>query len=242
MNLKSGKRIFRELSRKKFQPEHVAEVGVYLPDASNVYDYILQNVRCTLVEPDPQCVSRIRERFAGRNNVTLHPVAIDDRKGELELAQRGASTFAAKLSVSPTVVNDEYRLSRDDIFTVTAVTFDEIDDGTIDLLSVDIEGGEWFVIKHLVSRPTVISLETHGARYLNPYLAQIREWMRSEGYRTWYKDRADTVFIKDGALSVGLWDRLRLAWMETYLPAWRFRKNVKRALLGRKAKRNDPAR
>jgi len=38
------------------------------------------------------------------------------------------------------------------------------------------------VLKHLVSRPKVISIETHGKYYLNPFLTEITQWMEREGY------------------------------------------------------------
>ena len=43
----------------------------------------------------------------------------------------------------------------------------------IDLLSVDTEGCEWFVLQTLRSRPAVISIETHGGLYLNPHRDEI---------------------------------------------------------------------
>lgn len=205
-----GNSLFRKLKQKGYSPEHVAEVGVYLPETSNVYDFILAGVRCTLVEADPDSSAAIGAHFAGRHNVSLHRMAVYDKGGSLELIRCGASTYAAAIENSPAVVNDRYRLQDADRFVVDAVTFDVIDDGSIDLLSVDIEGGEWFVIKHMVSRPAVISLETHGPRYKNPYMAEIEAWMRSNGYALWYKEKSDSVYLRIGALEVTFFDRIRL--------------------------------
>lgn len=93
-------------------------------------------------------------------------------------------------------MNDNYVSDSENKINVEAKTFDEIDDGTIDLLSVDIEGGEWFVIKHLKSKPGVISIETHWKNYSNPYLKEIYGWMNKHGYKVWYVDKSDTVFFK----------------------------------------------
>ncbi len=101
------------------------------------------------------------------NNIII-PVVVFDKAGTVELVQREASTFLKYLKSSPAIINDECIIENQDTFKVKAVTFDEIDDGTIDLLSIDIEGGEWFVIKHMKSKPKVISIETHGAMYTNP--------------------------------------------------------------------------
>ncbi len=81
---------------------------------------------------------------------------------------------------SPAQVNDDYQIRKEDRFQVGCVRFDEIDDGSIDLLSVDTEGSEWYVLKYLKSRPLVISVETHGKSYLNPFFGEISAWMEGE--------------------------------------------------------------
>jgi FkbM family methyltransferase len=182
---------------------HAAEVGVYLPETSNVLGFAAAGVRTTLVEADPQTVEKIEAHFRGRHHVTVINRAVADRVGPLTLYRAGSSTFAGDLPSSPARENDLYVPDPDDSFTVEAVTFDRLDDGTIDLLSVDVEGGEWFVLKHLVSRPRVISVETHGKRYLNPYLAEISRWMKANGYRIWYRGRSDTVYLRAGILPEG---------------------------------------
>src|SRR5512133_2367754 len=184
---------------------HVAEVGVWIPEASNVLGYIEEGIRTALVEPDPDCVARIRERFDGLPNVQVHPVAIFTERTRLSLYHAESSTFAAVLPSSPALVNDRYQRTDDKKFDVDAVPFSDVDDGTIDLLSVDTEGCEWFVLQTLRSRPTVISLETHGRRYRNPYLAEIESWMKREGYRVWYRDRSDTVYVREGVVRHPRW-------------------------------------
>ncbi|MFC1476165.1 FkbM family methyltransferase [Candidatus Zixiibacteriota bacterium] len=225
-----AKTIYQKLTRKGFKPQHVAEIGVYFPETSNVYDYIRAGIKCTLVEPNPESVEKIKQHFAGQDNVTLHPVAIYDRKGQVELVRRAASTFVGELATSPAIVNDDYRLDDGDKFTVKACTFDEIDDGTIDLLCVDVEGSEWFVIKHMISRPAVISLETHGSAYVNPYLDEILNWMSINDYLIWYKDQSDTVFVKDEVITITWPDVFHLIRMNGFI----FWKRIKRKLKKRR--------
>ena len=62
------KTLYRKLTQKGFRPAHAAEVGVWRPDTSNLHDYVLQGTRCTLVEPDPDSIRLIRERFASNSN------------------------------------------------------------------------------------------------------------------------------------------------------------------------------
>jgi FkbM family methyltransferase len=193
---------------------HVAEVGVYHPETSNIHDFIQDGIRATLVEPEPNSVALIRSYFANRNNVQLHACAVCDFDGEVELYFRGSSTFVASLDTSPAMVNDQFRKEEQEAFRVPCVRFNAIDDGTIDLLSVDIEGGEWFVLKHMKSRPKILSIETHGGAYKNPYFREIHRWMSEHGYRLWYRDGSDSVFVKRGEISVTPGDRLRVVIMD----------------------------
>lgn len=210
------------LVEKQFIPANAAEVGVYHPETSNIYQYILANIPCTLVEPDPKSVQLINEYFPDRKNITLEQVAVCDYSGTIDLIQRGASTFASNLPRSPSMVNDEYALNDSDRFSVKAVTFDALDKGDIDLLSIDIEGGEWFVLKHMQSRPRIISVETHGAAYVNPFITDIRQWMKHNQYELWYKDKADSVYVHRRAFRPTFPERLKLKLYDVYLLGRRF--------------------
>ena len=197
------------------------------PELSNIYDYIVAGTRCTLVEPEPDSIKRIQKLCKQYKNITLYPVAAYDFNGELELSQRHESTYVSEIKNSPAVVNDGYVPVPEDRFTARAVTFDAVDDGTIDLLSIDVEGSEWFVIKHMTSRPSVISVETHGKRYTNPHLEKIRTRMADEGYALWYKDKTDSVFVKKGSIAVSLLDRLHLLVTDLYLKIRMLRKGMR---------------
>lgn len=223
--------LYRRVSNTEFRPCHVVEVGVHRPESCSVYDYIAQGVRCTLVEPDPEGVAAIRARFASYPNVTLHPVGVYHSRGRVDLARRGASSFIAEMKVTPAIVNDRYRLDHRDTVVVDVRTFDELDDGTIDLLAIDAEGCEWYVLKHMVSRPTVLSIETHGSRYRNPFLREISQWIEANGYVLWYRSTSDSVFVKQGTIPVTRRDRLEHAIMGAYLGYRRSAKRVKHAFL-----------
>ena len=235
MTIARNDTLYFRVSAKGLRPRHVAEVGVHEPESSNVYRFIQDGVRTTLVEPEPEAVEHITKHFEGRDNVSLHECAMCDHQGELSLFKNGPSTFAGDLSESPALVNDGYVPDPADSVTVAASTFDTIDDGQIEVLSIDTEGSEWHVIKHLVSRPAVISVETHGGAYRNPFLSDIEAWMDNEGYRTWYKGKTDTVYVRNGSLNVSLFEKLQLAVMEVRLRTRRARKRLK------KRKRSRPA-
>jgi FkbM family methyltransferase len=230
MNFESQKKIYRKLSKKGFMPKHVAEVGVYHPETSNIYDYIIKGIKTTLVEPDPQSIELIKQHFSGMDNVTLYPYAVFDRNGEISLIQRNASTFIGELDIAPAIVNDNYQVDAKDSITVTAKKFSELDSGDIDLISIDIEGSEWFVISDMVSRPQVISIETHGAIYVNPYFNKIQQWMRDNGYKLWYQDKSDSIYVNDSVIQLNALDKLLFILYKVYLNIRRQKKILKSKL------------
>ncbi|HQT91915.1 MAG TPA: FkbM family methyltransferase [Candidatus Kryptobacter bacterium] len=205
--MRRTKRIYRKCLSRQIETKHACEVGVYLPQTSNIIDFIHDGVRSTLVEPDPRSLRAIQEYFGETKNITVFSVAVFDHDGTVELVQRNASTFVSSLPSSPAVVNDRYEVAEGDKFSVECRTFDKIDDGTIDLLSVDIEGSEWYVIKHMRSRPKVVSLETHGKKYVNPFIDEINRWMAGNGYSIWYKDNTDTVFARGDTVMISFLER-----------------------------------
>jgi FkbM family methyltransferase len=225
----TSSQLYLALQRKGFNPNHVAEVGVWQPGTSNIRDYILAGIRTTLVEPDPESIELIRKQFP-TENLTLHEVAIYDRNGELELCKRAASTFVKSLPSSPTLVNDRFEIDDADTLVVQARVFNEIDDGSIDLISIDVEGSEWYVLQNMLSRPAVISIETHGGLYTNPYLEEIRAWLDDNQYLIWYKDKSDSVYVRKDSIHISLSDRLRLFLRNIHLALRTFRKRVKRLL------------
>jgi len=201
---------YDHITRAQLHPLHVCEVGVYVPATSNVLGFINDGVRTTLVEADPQIVDQCQAMFHGMSHVTIHGVAVSDAPGALRLYRVGASTFAEGLPDSPAISNDSYAPNDADSFTVDAVQFSAIDDGTIDVLSIDVEGGEWYVLRHMVSRPLVISIETGVKHYKNPFMKEISEWMLAHGYLPWYRDNSDTVYTRLSDIRRTLRDKLSL--------------------------------
>jgi FkbM family methyltransferase len=227
MRAGTEKKLYEKVRSKNLAVRHVCEVGVWLPEMSNILDFIIKDrLPTTLVEPDPKSIAAIKTYFRDYPNVRLLPYAAFDHNGTLDLVQRDASTFVSTLPYSPAQVNDGYHVRKEDTFSVECRRFDELDDATIDLLSVDTEGSEWYVINYLRSRPLVISVEMHGKSYLNPYYTEIASWMAREGYDKWYMDKTDIVYYKKGAFTVTAAEKRQLAWMDFYVRFRRFRKRL----------------
>mgnify|MGYP000719454145 CR=1 FL=1 len=202
--------LYQRLNKKKFIPEKVAEVGVYYPETSLIYEYILNGTPTILVEADPGIANLIRSHFHGNNNYSLYEVAIYDSECDIELVRSGASSFIADLNSSPAKVNDGINIKNLNKIKVKATTFDKIDDSHIDLLAIDIEGCEWYVLKYMKSRPAVISIETHGGLYKNPFYDNIKKWMNDNDYEIWYKTKSDSVFVKRHKIKIDIKDKTLL--------------------------------
>jgi FkbM family methyltransferase len=220
MNQRTNKLLYKKLKVKGIQFKQVCEVGVYLPETSNVIDFIFDGVQTILVEPDTKSIAAIKTFFAQYQNITLYPYAIYDYNGTVKLAKAEASTFISELKASPALINDAYKITEATSYEVPCRIFSEIDTGNIDLLSIDIEGAEWYVLKNMKSQPKILSVETHGNFYQNPFLTEIENWISQHDYQIWYKDQSDTVYLKNGLFELTSAEKIHLSFTNAYL-AWR---------------------
>ena len=74
--------LYQRVRAKGFRPSHVAEIGVWHPNTSNIYKYIQDGVRTTLVKPDPESINLIKDAFNNKRNVSLHEIAVCDFNGD----------------------------------------------------------------------------------------------------------------------------------------------------------------
>ncbi|XOV91879.1 MAG: FkbM family methyltransferase [Bacteroidota bacterium] len=220
--------IYRKIKEKGLNIKTCCEVGVYLPETSNVIDFINDGIKTILVEPDPSSIKAIKEKFKDFKNITLHEVAIFDKKGTISLSKANASTFVSELPYSPAIINDKYEVKESESFEVPCEKFSSLDPGDIDLLSIDTEGCEWYVLQDLKSQPLVISIETHGKMYINPYIQQILDWMAAHGYKAWFKDKSDTVFYKEKLFEISTKEKTDIIQMNLKLGITRFIKSIAR--------------
>ena len=222
MNFQSNKLIFKKINARLISIQKVCEVGVYLPETSNIIDFIKQGKETILVEPEPRSIEAIKSYFESYNNVTLIPAAIYKHNGTITLSKAEASTFVSDLPTSPALKNDSYQIDNNKKIEVECKLFSDIDKGDIDLLSIDTEGSEWYVLLTIISRPKVISIETHGKYYINPFIKEIKNWMIEKDYKIWFKDKSDTVYFKKGLFNISLKENISLQLTNFYL--W-FRRN-----------------
>lgn len=219
--------IYQKLKPKQVDFQHVCEVGVYLPETSNIIDFIQSNIKTTLVEADPITVEKIKDYFKNQHWIQLFPFAVWDYNGTLQFSKAKASTFATQLKQSPALINDGYQINDTETFEVPCRQFSEFDDGTIELISIDVEGSEWYVLKYMISRPKIISIETHGKFYTNPFIKEILAWTQNHNYSIWYKDDSDTIFVRNDVFTVSSWEKFLIMIKNTTLAFVKLKRFVK---------------
>ena len=126
----------------------------------------------------------------------VHAAVVDEiGTGTIKLYECNASSFVGGTN-SPARINDRYIEQDKDAYEVPTITIDRLDDGEVDVLLADVEGSEWFCIKHLISRPRLIVLEMKGQSYVNPHADEIDNWMKENGYQELESDATDVAWRK----------------------------------------------
>ncbi len=187
--------LFQETKRIGLPIKNAVEIGVFFSKNCVLKNFIDAGTMTTLVEADPLCIEDIRKNFGSLQNVKIEARAIWDERKTLSFFRAGASTFASDVNGSPAQVNDSYKRKEKDRFEVEAIPFSDIDDGKFNLVLIDVEGAEWNVLKTLVSRPEVLSLEMRAGLYQNPNSLKIQEWLKENNYKLWFHNDVDSVFI-----------------------------------------------
>ena len=188
----------------RLHPRHVVEVGVNEPERCSVADFIRRGVKTTLVEPLPWCVKNLIQAFPF---ATVIEAVCAEQAGSVTLYDRGEGAWIETVPAgsAPDEHPNHSGIKRESFEkqykrVVKAVRFaDEIDAEDIDILCVDTEGAEWFVISQMIkARPRLVRVETHFSHsgYQNPYLREITDRMSLLGYTKLIEDVSDTLWIR----------------------------------------------
>ena len=178
--------------------EVVCEVGVWKPEESHILNLIPHAKKVMMFEAQEEYAQQSRDAFKEYDYVTVHTVAIyKENLDNVKFVDIGSSSFIEG-TVSPSVNMHVYNIPQRDRFQVEARTLYNYDEGDIDILTVDVEGVEWYVLDKMISRPKLICLETHYAPigYVNPFMSEIEAWMLVNGYVKHLTDVSDTIYVK----------------------------------------------
>lgn len=146
-----------------------------------------------LFEPQRDYYAQLVAAAQGRSNVTIHNVAIGDNDGVAQFYDEGTSS--SLVGVASPSFQHKGETERTG-YEVEVRRISDYDFGQIDVLRADIEGAEWFALKHLVSRPAEIVVETYNdlGTYINPFLYEIMRWGREQGYQLVSVQDSDFMF------------------------------------------------
>lgn len=145
-------------------------------------------------EPDPWSFARLKERLGDRPNVTLHNAAIGGRDGTLTLmrdpgfdanragASQGTSAFASLL----------WNHGASETFEAPVVDirrFLRSLDRPVDLMKVDIEGGEAELLETLLEAPERLRVRTMFIETHEPQMPALRPRLKALRRRIRFLDR-----------------------------------------------------
>lgn len=148
--------------------------------------------KCVLFEPLFSYYKGIENAISKYPNVELHNIAIYDYNGQCNFVENYELSFIKGLNSPHVQFGNKDNVEK----SIYCSRISEFDRGDIDLLLLDMEGAEWFALKHLVSRPRKIVVETQIPAYCNPFLKEIQEWMKINKYGQIDKVGADSVWEK----------------------------------------------
>jgi hypothetical protein len=128
------------------------------------------------IEPSAKMANQARINYPWAE---IHQVAIADNFGKANLRNVGGSSYIKGIAWAPIFTDNPARARKAGKQRVNTVPFSAIDDGQIDILSLDCEGSEWFVLKNMISRPILIQIEH---RVENAFAKDIDEWFKNNNY------------------------------------------------------------
>jgi FkbM family methyltransferase len=155
-----------------YYPRTFFECGVGPLDISGAYQLRNFPTNLVLVEPNRELADAAAVVMP---HATLHRVAIGDKPGRMQLTTNGGSSYLSG-TWAPTPVTSGSQ-------EVEVVTFETIDDGTIDAMQLDCEGQEWTVLSAMKSRPRFLSVEIWGE---HPHREQIENWLTRNRYQVFF--------------------------------------------------------
>lgn len=171
-----------------FVPRRLAEVGVSFPEFSLLGPLSSQHP-VLLIEPLAAECEALRKTFPLAQVIEC---AIVERPGLQIMVNRGQTSHL--LGVQQTV---PLKPGPFPCVNVNGRAMHEVDPGDIDVLVIDAEGSERWVLEGLISRPRVLSIETHlaGTVHVNPYRGWIEEWCWHQGYSKIAEDVSDSLYV-----------------------------------------------
>ena len=183
-----------------FIPRTICEVGTGGSEVLQCGNLLDLNSKFIFIEPNPHSFKLLVNKFSNDKRIVLYQAACADKSGQGKYYNNNhnnenASGFIEGV-ISPLMIGHNYQPKDDDATLVNFIEFNQIDDGTIDILFADCEGAEWFVINKMISRPKILCIETHSPHgFKNKFLPEIEKWMENNQYIKINSDSSDDLYI-----------------------------------------------
>lgn len=180
--------LFDYCKAKRVKVNFACEVGYDELKHSQIKGFIENGTECMVIDLT-SCNDIMHKMNVG---IYCYGIGFKEKKNQ-QFNLNGASTYMDGI-LSPAVINKGHGPKADRVIFRDVHTFDEFDTGTIDAISIDIEGLEYAVLKKMKSRPEIISIEMKWRKYKNPYFKNIRAWMRYHGYKKVAINGSDEIY------------------------------------------------
>ncbi|NBW12057.1 MAG: FkbM family methyltransferase [Caulobacteraceae bacterium] len=180
----------------------IFEIGVGESYTCRTKRFWGSEIECHLFEPNPILYKELVDASKEYKNVHVYNLAIMDKSGEEEIFLMNNCSYINNVE-SPVLLNHGQNsdiIKNTEKIKVKSDTIDKFDKGDIDVLLIDTEGCEWFVLEKLISRPKQITIETNtmgrdGIIY-NKNIYKILFWMWENNYQLVLKNDNDSHFVR----------------------------------------------
>jgi FkbM family methyltransferase len=151
--------------------------------------------RAIFIEPDPAMARNARRNYPWAE---VHEVAIAENFGTANLRKLNGASYIKGIAWAPAFSACPSRAKKAGKVSVQTVPFSDLDDGKIDMLNLDCEGSEWFVLKAMTSRPRFLQIELYSA---HGHYREICEWLKSNGYTAATRwGNANLIYVRNSNL------------------------------------------
>lgn len=162
----------------------------------------------TLFEPNPFLYASLARKTTPYRNVKLYNVAISNENRFGHLVSAGLLSYLPEF---PSPINTIFREKLTPMLDILKVpvnimTFDQFDNGCIEMLILGMEGAESTVFETMRSRPHVIILNNHYANdygYTFPRIEVIQHWCKDNQYQI-LQGVPDIMLLNQASLMNGL--------------------------------------
>ena len=188
----ASKMLYKVYCADPFEIRTACEVGV--GPLSFMVPYVGLAQKMILIEPHHDIVQHTKTYMPPD---FVHQAAVAHKECRLNFRDNGSNGtgFLSMLDWAPWkgrrgVLRNRYR--------VDCYPFSHWDDGSIDLINIDCEGSEHFVISNMVSRPVLICIEIEES---SPNAKYMLDWLDKEGYKQEvYSDTAAWITPRGGGV------------------------------------------